>query len=288
MNTIISDLIAQRLQDVTRLCDGLRQETSPGKIRESCRQINLACNEIDGWCKSLHGNQAYYQKQIGELRRAAAALAQKCHEDEHPDSFWTAWDNFLRWLFRGKVPLLLESKAAREKRLEEEQRRHEEQARRKAEEQRRREEQARRRAEEQRQREEQARRKAEEQRQREEQARRRAEEQRRQQEQAHRRAEEQRQREEQARRKAEEQRRQQEQAKQQPQTANTYYAAFGLTWETLTEANLKKAWRRMSLRYHPDVNPSPEAAKKFAEISKIHDYLKAELRRKNHNMKKSA
>ena len=218
MNTIISDLIAQRLQDVTRLCDGLRQETSLDKIRESCRQINLACNEIDSWCKSLHGNQAYYQKQIGELRRAAATLAQKCHEDEHPDSFWTAWDNFLRWLFRGKVPLLLESKAAREKRLEEEQRR----------------------------------------------------------------------REEQARRRAEEQRRQQEQAKQQPQTANTYYAAFGLTWETLTEANLKEAWRRMSLRYHPDVNPSPEAAKKFAEISKIHDYLKAELRRKNHNTKKSA
>ena len=273
MNTIISDLIAQRLQDVTRLCDGLRQETSPGKIRESCRQINLACNEIDGWCKSLHSNQAYYQKQIGELRRAATALAQKCHEDEHPDSFWTAWDNFLRWLFRGKVPLLLESKAAREKRLEEERDNHEEEARRRAEEQRRQQEQARRKAEEQRQREEQARRKAEEQRQREEQARRRAEEQRRQQEQA--------------RRKAEEQRKQQEQAKQQPQTANTYYAAFGLTWETLTEANLKEAWRRISLRYHPDVNPSPEAAQKFAEMNKIHDYLEAELRRKN-NMKKSA
>ena len=231
MNTIISGLIAQRLQDVTRLCDGLRQETSPGKIRESCRQINLACNEIDDWCKSLHGNQAYYQKQIGELRHAAAALAQKCHEDEHPDSFWTAWDNFLRWLFRGKVPLLLESKAAREKRLEEERDNHEEEARRRAEEQRRQQEQA--------------------------------------------------------RRKAEEQRKQQEQAKQQPQTANTYYAAFGLTWETLTEANLKEAWRRISLRYHPDVNPSPEAAQKFAEMNKIHDYLEAELRRKN-NMKKSA
>lgn len=246
----------------------------PGKIRESCRQINLACNEIDGWCKSLHGNQAYYQKQIGELRHAAAALAQKCHEDEYPDSFWTAWDNFLRWLFRGKVPLLLESKAAREKRLEEERDNREEQARREAEEQRQREEQARRKAEEQRRQQEQARRKAEEQRQREEQARRRAEEQR--------------QREEQARRKAEEQRRQQEQAKQQPQTANTYYAAFGLTWETLTEANLKEAWRRISLRYHPDVNPSPEAAQKFAEMNKIHDYLEAELRRKNHNTKKSA
>ena len=231
MNTIISGLIAQRLQDVTRLCDGLRQETSPGKIRESCRQINLACNEIDDWCKSLHGNQAYYQKQIGELRRAATALAQKCHEDEHPDSFWTAWDNFLRWLFRGKVPLLLESKAAREKRLDEERDNHEEEARRRAEEQRRQQEQA--------------------------------------------------------RRKAEEQRKQQEQAKQQPQTANTYYAAFGLTWETLTEANLKEAWRRISLRYHPDVNPSPEAAQKFAEMNKIHDYLEAELRRKN-NMKKSA
>ena len=231
MNTIISGLIAQRLQDVTRLCDGLRQETSPGKIRESCRQINLACNEIDDWCKSLHGNQAYYQKQIGELRRAATALAQKCHEDEHPDSFWTAWDNFLRWLFRGKVPLLLESKAAREKRLEEERDNHEEEARRRAEEQRRQQEQA--------------------------------------------------------RRKAEEQRKQQEQAKQQPKTANTYYAAFGLTWETLTEANLKEAWRRISLRYHPDVNPSPEAAQKFAEMNKIHDYLEAELRRKN-NMKKSA
>ena len=279
MNTIISDLIAQRLQDVTRLCDGLRQETSPGKIRESCRQINLACNEIDGWCKSLHGNQAYYQKQIGELRRAATALAQKCHEDEHPDSFWTAWNNFLRWLFRGKVPLLLESKAAREKRLEEEQRQREEQARRKAEEQRRQQEQTRRKAEEQR--------KQQEQRRREEQARRKAEEQRRQQEQARRKAEEQRQQQEQARRRAEEQRRQQEQAKQQPQTANTYYAAFGLTWETLTEANLKEAWRRISLRYHPDVNPSPEAAQKFAEMNKIHDYLEAELRRKN-NMKKSA
>lgn len=40
-----------------------------------------------------------------------------------------------------------------------------------------------------------------------------------------------------------------------------------------TEAEIKKAYRRLARKYHPDVNPSPEAAEKFQEIAKAQEAL---------------
>ena len=39
-----------------------------------------------------------------------------------------------------------------------------------------------------------------------------------------------------------------------------------------------------SLKYHPDKNPSPEAAEKFAEIANAYDVLSDEDKRKTYDM----
>ena len=45
------------------------------------------------------------------------------------------------------------------------------------------------------------------------------------------------------------------------------YATLGLDIETATDKDIKKKYRRMSVKYHPDKNPgNAEAAKKFAEV----------------------
>ena len=48
-------------------------------------------------------------------------------------------------------------------------------------------------------------------------------------------------------------------------------------------ADIKKAYRKLSLKYHPDKNPSPEAASKFAEIANAYDVLSDEQKREVYN-----
>lgn len=43
--------------------------------------------------------------------------------------------------------------------------------------------------------------------------------------------------------------------------------------KSATDAEIKKAYRKLARKYHPDVNPSDEAAEKFREISVAHDVL---------------
>lgn len=53
---------------------------------------------------------------------------------------------------------------------------------------------------------------------------------------------------------------------------NRHYQILGLT----SAANLKqikKAYRRLVMQYHPDRNASPDAKKKFIEIDQAYDYL---------------
>ena len=51
-----------------------------------------------------------------------------------------------------------------------------------------------------------------------------------------------------------------------------YYALLGVPRDATAE-QIKKAYRRLARQYHPDVNPSPEAAEKFKEVGAAYDVL---------------
>lgn len=52
---------------------------------------------------------------------------------------------------------------------------------------------------------------------------------------------------------------------------------------TATSAEIKRAYRKLSLKYHPDKNSAPDAAQKFAEIAAAYDVLSDEEKRKAYN-----
>ena len=54
--------------------------------------------------------------------------------------------------------------------------------------------------------------------------------------------------------------------------ARDYYGILGVD-KSATDAEIKKAYRKLARKYHPDVNPSDEATEKFREISVAHDVL---------------
>ncbi|MDH7476484.1 MAG: DnaJ C-terminal domain-containing protein [Microgenomates group bacterium] len=51
-----------------------------------------------------------------------------------------------------------------------------------------------------------------------------------------------------------------------------YYEILGVS-KNATEAEIKSAYRRLALKWHPDRNKSPEAEKKFKEINKAFEVL---------------
>lgn len=53
---------------------------------------------------------------------------------------------------------------------------------------------------------------------------------------------------------------------------NNYLEILGLK-PGVTEKEIKQAYRRLVKQYHPDVNKSPEATKKFLEISEAYKFL---------------
>jgi len=55
-------------------------------------------------------------------------------------------------------------------------------------------------------------------------------------------------------------------------TAPDYYAVLGVALDA-TPAEIKKAYRTLAKRYHPDVNPSSDAAARFREITEAYDTL---------------
>jgi len=65
----------------------------------------------------------------------------------------------------------------------------------------------------------------------------------------------------------------------QVSAAVDYYKVLSLTRKA-TAAEIKKAFRKLSLKYHPDKNPSPDAAGKFSEISVAYDTLSDPEKRK--------
>jgi preprotein translocase subunit Sec63 len=51
-----------------------------------------------------------------------------------------------------------------------------------------------------------------------------------------------------------------------------YYKILEIS-KKATAAEIKKAYRKLSLKYHPDKNSSPDAADKFAALSQAYDVL---------------
>jgi molecular chaperone DnaJ len=54
--------------------------------------------------------------------------------------------------------------------------------------------------------------------------------------------------------------------------ARDYYGILGVD-QNASDAEIKKAYRRLARKYHPDVNPSEEAAEKFREASLAQEVL---------------
>jgi len=52
-----------------------------------------------------------------------------------------------------------------------------------------------------------------------------------------------------------------------------FYALLGVPREA-TEAEIKKAYRKLAMEYHPDRNPSPEAEARFKEITEAYEVLR--------------
>src|SRR5579863_3628202 len=66
-----------------------------------------------------------------------------------------------------------------------------------------------------------------------------------------------------------------------PTTTNKdYYATLGVK-KTATPEEIRKAFRKLARKYHPDVNPGDKKAEeKFKEISEANDILSDEKKRK--------
>ena len=66
-----------------------------------------------------------------------------------------------------------------------------------------------------------------------------------------------------------------------------YYADLGVS-KTASADEIKKAYRTLAKKYHPDVNKEPGAEEKFKEINEAYSVLSDETKRKNYDTYGSA
>lgn len=63
-----------------------------------------------------------------------------------------------------------------------------------------------------------------------------------------------------------------------------YYKVLGVE-KSVDESSLKKAYRKLSKKYHPDVNPDdPKSEEKFKEVAEAYDVLSNKEKRQNYDM----
>src|SRR5689334_13603361 len=65
---------------------------------------------------------------------------------------------------------------------------------------------------------------------------------------------------------------------------NDFYAILGIK-STSTEEEIKKAYRKKALQYHPDKNPSASAEEIFKQINKAYETLSDTDKRREYDLK---
>src|SRR5579859_7619206 len=65
-------------------------------------------------------------------------------------------------------------------------------------------------------------------------------------------------------------------------TNNDYYAVLGVS-KGSSDDEIKKAYRKLALQYHPDRNKTKEAEEKFKEVTKAYEVLGNEEKRKTYD-----
>jgi molecular chaperone DnaJ len=62
-----------------------------------------------------------------------------------------------------------------------------------------------------------------------------------------------------------------------------YYEVLGVN-KNASKSEIKKAYRRLAMQYHPDRNKSPDAEEKFKEISEAYGVLIDDEKRRQYDM----